>query len=53
MFQLQVTENSTQDDLNYKDKYYFFFKKDFIYLFLERGREGEREGKKYECMIAS
>ena len=27
--------------------------KDFIYLFLERGREGEREGEKHHCMVAS
>ena len=25
----------------------------FIYLFLERGREGEREGEKHRCVIAS
>ena len=33
-----------------------FFKKDFIYLFiffLERGREGEREGEKHQCVVAS
>ena len=30
---------------------YFF--KDFIYLFLERGREGEREGEKHQCVVAS
>ena len=24
---------------------------DFIYLFLERGREGEREEKKCQCMV--
>ena len=27
--------------------------KDFIYLFLERGREGEREGEKHQCVVAS
>ena len=27
-------------------------KKDFIYLFLKRGREGEREGK-HPCVVAS
>ena len=36
---------------------YFLFqelsKKDFIYLFLERGREGEREGEKPQCVVAS
>ena len=25
----------------------------FIYLFLERGREGEREGEKHQCAVAS
>ena len=29
------------------------FFKDFIYLFLERGREGEREGEKHQCVVAS
>ena len=31
----------------------FFPLIDFIYLFLERGREGEREGKKHQCVVAS
>ena len=30
-----------------------FFHTDFIYLFLERGREGQREGEKHQCVIAS
>ena len=29
-----------------------FFFKDFIYLFLERGWEGEREGEKNQCVVA-
>ena len=29
-----------------------FFLKDFIYLFRERGREGEREGEKHQCVVA-
>ena len=29
-----------------------YFLKDFIYLFLERG-EGEREGEKHQCVVAS
>ena len=29
------------------------FLKDFIYLFLERGRKGEREGEKHQCVVAS
>ena len=27
--------------------------KDFIYLFLERGREGERGREKHQCVVAS
>ena len=27
--------------------------KDFIYLFLEKGREGGREGEKHHCVVAS
>ena len=38
-------------------RYYFlkilFFKKDFIYSFLEKGREGEREEEKHHCVVAS
>ena len=30
----------------------FFLKILFIYLFLERGMEGEREGEKYQCVVA-
>ena len=33
--------------------YLYLFKKDFIYLFLERGGEGEREGEKHQCVVAS
>ena len=28
-------------------------KEDFIYLFLEKRREGEREGEKYQYVVAS
>ena len=31
----------------------FYFFKDFIYLCLERGKEGEREGGKHRCVVAS
>ena len=27
--------------------------KDFIYLLLERVRDGEREGEKHQCVVAS
>ena len=31
----------------------YFLKRVFICLFLETGREGEREGKKHQCVVAS
>ena len=30
-----------------------FLKKDFIYSFLERGRKGELEGERRQCVVAS
>ena len=27
--------------------------KDFTYLFVERGKEGERQGEKHQCVVAS
>ena len=40
------------------DKVIFFsvryhFLKDFIYLFLGRGKEGAREGEKHQCVVVS
>ena len=32
---------------------FFFFKILFIFIFRERGREGERKGEKYQCVLAS
>ena len=37
----------------YLDMCIFFFLKHFIYLFLEREREGEREGEEHQCVAAS
>ena len=34
-----------------KNLNYFF--KDFIYIFLEVGREGQKEGEKHQCVVAS
>ena len=35
-------------------KLFFFFKKDFyLFIFREKGREGEREGEKHQCVVAS
>ena len=34
-------------------EYFILFFKDFIYLFLERGSEEEREREKCQCVVAS
>ena len=40
---------------NFKTSFPFLetFFLDFTYLFLERRRDGEREGEKHQCMVAS
>ena len=38
--------------LNKCQRFFLFFK-DLIYSFLERGKEGEREGEKYQCVVTS
>ena len=30
-----------------------FFKRFYLFIFRERGREGEREEEKYQCVVAS
>ena len=34
-------------------KTFFFFLRFYLFLFKERGREGEREGEKHQCVVAS
>ena len=29
------------------------FKKNYLFIFRERGTDGEREGKKHQCVVAS
>ena len=36
-----------------KQKILLLFLKYFIYLFSERGREGESEGEEHQCVVAS
>ena len=38
---------------NWEITFLFMFLNIFIYLFLERGREGKREGEKHQCLVAS
>ena len=33
--------------------YAFFFKRFYLFIFRERGKEGKREGEKYQCVVAS
>ena len=49
----KVSLNSIHATRLYIDFLFSLFKKDFIYLVLERGREREREGEKHPCMVAS
>ena len=42
---LEVTEE--------RDKLSFFKKRFYLLIFRERGREGEREGEKHQCVVAS
>ena len=44
-----MMKNYSQQGMIFK----VYFLKDFIYLFLERGREGEREGEKHQCVVTS
>ena len=30
-----------------------FFQRFYLFIFRERGREGEREGEKHQCVVAS
>ena len=39
--------------VDFSGGFFFFFLEIFIYLFLERGSEGEREGEKRQCVLAS
>ena len=31
----------------------FYFLRFYLFIFRERGKEGEREGKKHQCVVAS
>ena len=33
--------------------FYFFNKKFYLFIFRQRGREGERKGEKHQCVVAS
>ena len=32
---------------------FLFFKITYLFIFREKGREGEREGEKHQCVVAS
>ena len=50
-----IYEGGTQKTQNLFIKYYIFILTWFlkIFIFRERGREGEREGEKHQCVVAS
>ena len=31
----------------------FFFLRFYLFIFIQRGKEGEREGEKHQCAVAS
>ena len=35
------------------NNYNFIFKINYLFIFRERGREGEREEEKHQCVVAS
>ena len=39
--------------LRFTIKYDFFLKIFYVFTFRERGKEGEREGEKHQCVVAS
>ena len=39
--------------LNLFSLFFKVFKRFYLFIFRERGREGEREGEKHECVVAS
>ena len=47
------SQSSEENSIEKKTIYTNMFFKDFIYLFLERRREGIREGEKHHCVVAS
>ena len=36
-----------------KAEFFFFFKDFYLFIFREKGREGERDGEKYQCVVSS
>ena len=46
----EINENDTKYDLKAQKG---FFKILFIFFFRKKGKEGERVGEKYQCMVAS
>ena len=43
-------------EMNFKLRFHCFlflvFKHFYLFIFRERGREGEREGEKHQCVVA-
>ena len=42
------------EDIPYEVHYHKqFFKRFYLFIFEQRGKEGEREGEKHQCVVAS
>ena len=41
------------DELSVKKKKTLYKKKFYLFIFREKGREGQREDEKHQCMVAS
>ena len=39
--------------MNLNSNHFFCFYRFYLFIFRERGREGEREGEKHQCVVAS
>ena len=37
----------------YGEFYFIYFLRFYLFIFRERGREGDRKGEKYQCVVAS
>ena len=52
---LQVSSVTSGDSASPppREMFFFFFLRFYLFIFRERGKEGEREGEKHQCVVAS
>ena len=44
---------AVKEILGHLQNFFYFFKRFYLFIFRQRGREGEREGEKYQCVVVS